>query len=259
MNIEKMYEGEGGYVFVSHSHLDLKEVREVRNYLEENGVEPILFYLRSMENCDEDRLSLLRKLIYEEIDSREFFLYLESENSKNSQWVQEEVSYITETAPDKVFTASLDDGVDSVKSRLREFLRQMRVYISASYKDVMLANQLKKVLLANDFRVYADNTLAAGVSWFNEVTTTLKDLSEEGSVIVLLTENSLQSEHVLVEMEYAMQCGGTVVPVIVGDPFLTKHRLAFLKTKSYYQLKSADDVEGMENLVRLLKQSIRRK
>ena len=257
MDIEKMFEGEGGYVFVSHSHLDLKEVREVRNFLEESGVEPILFYLRSMENGGEEKTKLLRSLIYDEIDSREFFLYLDSEHAKNSKWVQEEVAYITKTAPDKVFTASLKEGVDGIKRRLRGFLRQMRVYISYSHKDFELMNKLKKALIANDFRVYADDGTSVGMNWMNEVAATLADLSQEGSVVVLLTKNSLESAYVFREVTYAISCGVEVICLIVGEPGLSDALQTRLNTS--YRIKSADDEEGIEKFVQLLKENIRRK
>lgn len=37
--------GKGGCIFVLHSHDDIKKVRKVRNLLEEEGFEPLCFYL----------------------------------------------------------------------------------------------------------------------------------------------------------------------------------------------------------------------
>ena len=37
LDIEKWGLGEGGYVFLSHSHKDISEVRKIRNDLEEKG------------------------------------------------------------------------------------------------------------------------------------------------------------------------------------------------------------------------------
>ena len=76
MNVEKLFEGKGGYVFVSHSHLDIEKVRKIRNFLESEGIEPILFYLRCMDGGDEQKIGALKKLICDEIDAREFFLYI---------------------------------------------------------------------------------------------------------------------------------------------------------------------------------------
>ena len=47
--------GGGNWIFVSHSIKDLTEVRGIRNFLETKGHNPILFYLRSLQ--DDDLLS----------------------------------------------------------------------------------------------------------------------------------------------------------------------------------------------------------
>ena len=64
MNIEKTFKGEGGYVFVSHSHVDVQDVRKIRNFLEQEGMEPILFYLRCMDGGTEEQIAMLKKLIF---------------------------------------------------------------------------------------------------------------------------------------------------------------------------------------------------
>ncbi len=260
MDIEKMYEGEGGYVFVSHSHLDLKEVREVRNYLETSGLEPILFYLRSMENCDEDRLALLRKLIYEEIDSREFFLYLESENSKNSQWVQEEIRYVNEKYPDKIISLPLSQGADEIKKQLQAFVKKMRVFISYSRRDTPLVERLKTALVKRDFRVYAnEDVLSSGASWGKQTKKTIKDISKEGSVIVVLTEQSMQSVYIRMEFMHALRCGGRIIPIVVGDVDLSKTEWSFLIGYPHFRMNKIDSDEEIEEFVNDFKKIVKEK
>ena len=260
MNVEKMFEGEGGYVFVSHSHLDLKEVRQVRNFLETNGIEPILFYLRSMEGCDEERLELLRKLIYEEIDSREFFLYLDSDNAKKSQWVQEEIRYVSETAPEKLIVLPLASGIEETEKRLKKLLRRMRVFISYSRVDTPLVERLQKVLVERDFRVYTnENTMTANDSWAKQMKKTINDIAKEGSVIVLLTERSIRSQYVKRELLYALKRKAMVLPVIVGDINLTDSGLEFLKTHTHFHLQDVNSEEELVELAEGLKGLLNRK
>ena len=57
------------YIFVSHSHKDINKVRLVRNYLEDRGAEPILFFLKSVTDDNE-----VEDLIKREIDARLWFL-----------------------------------------------------------------------------------------------------------------------------------------------------------------------------------------
>ena len=80
---------EGGYVFISHAHKDIGAIRKIRNYLEDNGLEPICFYLRCLSDNDE-----ILDLIKREIDAREWFLLVDSENARQSKWVKTEVEYI---------------------------------------------------------------------------------------------------------------------------------------------------------------------
>ena len=60
-----MHNSEGAWVFVSHSHRDLEKVREIRNYLESKGRNPLLFYLK----CLGDNDARLPELIRDEIET----------------------------------------------------------------------------------------------------------------------------------------------------------------------------------------------
>ena len=102
--------GEGGYIFISHSHLDIQKVRIIRNTLEENGYEPLCFYLKCLNDNDE-----IEGLIKREIDSRDIFLYIESENSKNSGWVQKEREYINHCAGKTIYKIGLNESTDLKK------------------------------------------------------------------------------------------------------------------------------------------------
>lgn len=37
---------DGGWIFISHSHLDIDIVRRIRNKLEDRGFEPLMFFLK---------------------------------------------------------------------------------------------------------------------------------------------------------------------------------------------------------------------
>ena len=70
---------EGGWVFISHSHQDIAKVRYIRNRLEQRGFEPLLFFLKCLSDEDE-----IEGLIKREISEREWFIYADSDNSRNS-------------------------------------------------------------------------------------------------------------------------------------------------------------------------------
>ena len=79
---EKLRKTKGGYIFLSHSHDDIEKVRKIRNALEKDGFEPLCFYLKCLEDDDE-----IADLIKREIDAREWFVFVDSENARKSRWV----------------------------------------------------------------------------------------------------------------------------------------------------------------------------
>lgn len=68
---EKYWENNSNsWIFVSHSHHDLEKVRKIRNYLEMHGANPLLFFLKCL-NDDDARLP---ELINDEILARNWFV-----------------------------------------------------------------------------------------------------------------------------------------------------------------------------------------
>ena len=65
------------WIFVSHSSADLKQVRVVRNYLEDRNSAPLLFHLKSLSNPEE-----FWPLIEKEIWARNFFSLLRQQQCR---------------------------------------------------------------------------------------------------------------------------------------------------------------------------------
>ena len=95
-------------IFLSHSHKDIDKVRTIRNLLESIDYEPLLFYLK----CLDDNNDRLEEFIEKEIESRNIFIYCKSSNSEKSVWVQKELEYI------RAFDAKIVTFVPSVLSTL---------------------------------------------------------------------------------------------------------------------------------------------
>lgn len=92
-------DAEGVWIFVSHSNLDFKKVRQVRGALEEEGHKPLLFFLKCLNNNDQR----LPQLIMDEIKARTWFILCDSDNAMKSPWVQEEVRIVTTTKPETTY------------------------------------------------------------------------------------------------------------------------------------------------------------
>src|SRR5580700_1509292 len=94
------------WVFVSHASADLVKVRKIRNFMEDRGGSPILFYLRALIRPEQ-----FWPLIEQEIAARNFFLFCDSEAARASEWVGRErraVAAIAQEHPIRVGRISLD-------------------------------------------------------------------------------------------------------------------------------------------------------
>ena len=141
---DKLQKSEGGYLFLSHSHKDIRKVRKIRNILEREGFEPLCFYLKCLEEDEE-----IFNLITREIDAREWFVYLHSENAENSDWVTRERAYIDSTNRKKVINLDLEDPYALVRIT-PEIIKNLRIFVSYSHRDRELAQRIIRQLSAFD-------------------------------------------------------------------------------------------------------------
>ena len=118
---------DGGWIFISHSHLDIDIVRRIRNKLEDRGFEPLMFFLKCLNDDNE-----IESLIKREINEREWFIYVESDNAANSRWVKSEREYIAQLSGKKVFTIDINGDITQ---QIENITRQLIVFISYAHKE----------------------------------------------------------------------------------------------------------------------------
>jgi hypothetical protein len=114
------------WVFVSHASADLVKVRKIRNFMEDRGGSPILFYLRALIRPEQ-----FWPLIEQEIAARNFFLFCDSEAARASEWVGRErraVAAIAREHPIRVGRISLDSPEIDFQE-IESFLVHTRVYV----------------------------------------------------------------------------------------------------------------------------------
>ena len=146
---------DGGWIFISHSHLDIDIVRRIRNKLEDRGFEPLMFFLKCLNDDNE-----IESLIKREINEREWFIYVESDNAANSRWVKSEREYIAQLSGKKVFTIDINGDITQ---QVENITRQLKVFISYARKDRAVYEIIKQALLSRDFLVFDDNEIPVGV------------------------------------------------------------------------------------------------
>lgn len=239
---DKLKKSKGGYIFLSHSHDDIEKVRQIRNSLEKSGFEPLCFYLKCLDDDSE-----IEDLIKREIDAREWFVFVNSENSRKSRWVTLEREYITKTDSKKIITIDLDNK-QSIAEAIHKISHNLRVFISYSTKDETLARRIKNRFQAKDYLVFAPDSIPAGTDYATVIADAIVDASKDGAVIALITPESLQSQWVKREIMLAAREGGNIIPVIVGNTNLDGVLQYNLLTKQMYNLSdnpTDDEIDEM--------------
>lgn len=252
---KQLNKGSGGYIFLSHSHEDIRKVRLIRNDLENAGFEPLCFYLKCMDAANDEELwSLIRR----EIDARDLFVLVDSENSRNSTWVQREQAYIRGTNKDKILTVNLEDP-DAVYRTIQKISHNMRIFISGSHKDGRVLRSLREKLAARDFLVFSEEDIPVDSDWGKAISQAIVKASREGCVISLISKDSLQSPWAKRELMYAIENGDNVLPIILGDVELSGVFSFLLCNKARYNLSADPSDEELDRLADWFSQFMSRK
>ena len=115
--------------FISHSSKDLDQVREIRNLIENLDCNPILFYLKCLDNDDpkgQDEIEL-KSLLYREIAARDKIIMCKSSNTEppnETKWIAWEKKTIRELSSKiKPFEIDLSnlDYLDNVRKIVLKF------------------------------------------------------------------------------------------------------------------------------------------
>ncbi len=233
----------GGWVFISHSHLDINLVRKIRNEFENRGFEPLLFYLKCLNDEDE-----IVDLIKREIDAREWFIYVESANSKTSKWVRSEREYIAGLNGKKIFTINLDQDI---YSQIERIARQLQIFVSYSNCDKDIAYNICRRLIEEEFLVLqADDIQIDGTPWENQITSMINSACYNGFVAVILTPKSVKSEYVYQELEHAVKMNGKIVPIYVDDVVLDERMNNLIGDLQGVHINQHPTNEELEQLVK---------
>jgi hypothetical protein len=240
-----MEDDPGAWIFVSHSHHDIKEVRRVRDYLEAKGHNPLLFFLKSLNDHSE-----LDDLIRREIKARNFFLLCDSPNAKSSRWVQNEVEFI-KSIGGKVYR-SIDLGApwQSQLDAIDDLSRHATLFMSYARSDQPYADRVAEHFRALDYRVLLDTKgIVPGERWKEALEDMIDTALATGIVAILLSPETFRSSWVRYELSYAYQRSEP------GDGnirlFIIRDREAVLRTLSDPELAPLTATTQVEDLTHL--------
>jgi len=195
----------GAWIFVSHSGKDLKEVRRIRNELEALGANPILFFLKCLDEKD----SRLPQLIHDEIKSRNWFMLCDSPNAKDSRWVQDEIEIIKSMQGKVYEVVSLEDSHDVQRKKIKSLVKRTTIFLSYANADKNVAERIARRLNEEDYNVFLDfDSLNPGKDWSTTITSAIDEAVKDGFVLLLLSPESLTSKWCANDFKYALVCSG---------------------------------------------------
>ena len=164
-------------------------------------------------------------LIKREIEARNFFLYCESPNAQESDWVQGELTFIR-SLPNRIcHVVDLQaTPIEQVRS-IKELSRQATVFLSFARADWPLVEPISDALITAEYRVWSDvHSLQPGEGIGANITAAITQAIDHGFVLLLLTPFFLTSKWCRFEAQSALEIAAThsrgatgIVPVILAD------------------------------------------
>lgn len=205
----------GSWIFLSHSSKDIKLVRRIRNEFEDCGHNPLAFHLKCLNDSTDEGKAEIFSLLRREIDAREWFVFCESENARNSEYVQFERNYIHQSGKDKIWSLDINQQWDSLKKTIDRISRDLRIYLEFSNQDRKYAVTLCRLLEQSDFTVWTNENTNRyqGNPWLDSL--------KFGLVIYIISEHT-HIPALLGEFEYItgnINGGETIVPLFVGTDY----------------------------------------
>jgi len=202
------------WIFISHSNKDLNQVRKIRDEFESKGLNPLLFFLKCLDDESE-----VDNLIKREIEARNWFVLCDSPNAQKSRWVQTEIEHI-KNLPDKVYEViDVTSKWNEQKFIIERLCKRVTVYLAYSIKDEYTARLIRDSLIKNEFRVidpsslnlkYNDNAGILG--------SYIAEAALNGYVLILLSPESVKSEWWWYEVKYALanvRSKSNIVPILL--------------------------------------------
>lgn len=211
------------YFFVSHSHLDIEKVRVIRNTIEETFFyEPILFFLKSLSEEKEIK-DLLKREIYERI----WFVYCNSENAQNSEYVQFERKYVNELIEKgivkHVINIELDkfntwdkECINYLKNQINHHIKKSKLFFSFSRSTYPSIGPVIKGLKDLGYSIFDFNSLNGGDVLFTSIQEQIKNVSYKDGVFIQVIKGEI-SKFSEIEVETARKNGAYVLRVVISD------------------------------------------
>lgn len=229
-------EGEKPWIFLSHSFKDWDKVRKLRNILEEKGRKPLMFFLKCLNDNSE-----VDELVKREIMSREFFILCDSENARNSKWVQEEKDFVEKLEKEYEIIDLEKELADQIY-KLDRIIKKSTIFFSYHNNDEEIAKRIIDKLAQSDFHVCIFNPDIKKENYVDQVNNNIEASIDKGFFLFLLSEAYMNSIWAKAEVNHALNILNSGIGFsnnIICISILNKNKLMDL-SKRYQNIKKVD-------------------
>lgn len=208
-----------GYFFLSHSSKDIEKVRKIRNLIEQENGNPILFYLKCLDgdNPSGEDKEQLKGLISREILARKKFILCKSKHTEtplSSEWIEWEKEEVIKMQRNnnviQVHEVDIEND-DNYLQNVRDIVRKQRkILLIAPYELGEKSMLIKKSLTQHNLRVesivekddfHTDLKYNMGQYTKEFVKGLIQDLASKSGIMVLLTSKDIAHPTIL-QMAY---------------------------------------------------------
>lgn len=208
-----------GYFFLSHSSKDIEKVRKIRNLIEQESGNPIMFYLKCLDgdNPSGEDKEQLKGLISREILARKKFILCKSKYTEpplSSEWIEWEKAEVSKLQKNdneiQVHVVDIDNDCDFLQN-VREIVRKQRkILLVAPYelrdKSMLIKQSLSQCNLKVEFiieesNIHTDLRYKMGQYTKEIIKGQIQEIASKSGVIVLLNSIVVKSSTIL-QMAY---------------------------------------------------------
>lgn len=212
-----------GWVFLSHSSKDYESVKLVRNYLEDNGFSALMFYLKCLEDKNDEKL--VQDIIKWEIESRNIFVLCNSEEAKSSDWVRKEFKYV-KTLENKIIK---EIDMETFKYRkatalsvLDTLINNATLYFIYHSENKEIVTKIYDFLNSKGFKIlknYSNTTSNTNNKKSENFASAIEEASEQGTILIFLSKKVLDSKWFWDEKEIALNTNNRnfIIPIVLDD------------------------------------------
>jgi len=221
INSEHLETKANGWIFLSHSSDDYQNVKWVRNYLEDHGFSAIMFYLKCYDDAKGKHREKVQKLIECEIKNRNIFVLCDSTNARKSKFVQREISIVKKQKHIIYLELDLDNFKERKKEELDKLdilLKKATLFFSYSMQDKEKVNVIYQYLSNQDFKILLDSlSINIGDNISESIFRQIKIASQDGAVLLFLSQNSFNSRWFWNEKDMALTLNAPIIPILLDE------------------------------------------